>query len=91
MTELLGRRDESISDIARVNREVAEFLAKSNIKPGIYQGDDAKNLNNQIFQFLQKINWKKKLRNTMTVYYSMLIAKWNSLKDEEKKIGFKQD
>jgi hypothetical protein len=46
-------QDMSISDISRVNREVAEFLSKRNIEPGIYQGDDAKNLNNQIFQFLQ--------------------------------------
>ncbi len=66
-----SHQDASITDIARVNREVAEFLAKSNIKPGIYQGDDAKNLNNQIFQFLQnKLEEEIKEYNDSLLFYA---------------------
>lgn len=44
----------SNADIAIVNREIAEYLSNSGEKPGEYHGDEAKRLNNLIFQFLQK-------------------------------------
>lgn len=46
-------QDISKADIAKVNSEIAEFLAMSNFKPGEYHGDEAKYINNSIFQFLQ--------------------------------------
>lgn len=47
-------QDLSKADLARVNREIAEYLANSGEKPGEYHYDEAKRLNNIIFRFLQK-------------------------------------
>jgi hypothetical protein len=44
----------SETDIAKVNQEIAEFLSEQQVMPGEYYGEEAKLLNNQIFQFLQK-------------------------------------
>lgn len=64
-------QDMSISDVAKVNRNVTEFLAKSNIDPGLYHGDDAKCINNQIFQFLQnKLEEEIKGYNDSLIFYA---------------------
>ncbi|GEM_PF-3252797 len=39
-------------EIAKVNLEVVEFLASENIVPREYHGEDAKKINNLIFQFI---------------------------------------
>ncbi len=61
-------QDLSKADIAKVNREIAEFLAKSGEKPGEYHGDEAKRLNSLIFEFLEK-----KLENEIKQYNEGLL------------------
>lgn len=41
------------SDIGKVNKLFAEYIAAKNILPGEYTGDEAKNINGDIFNFLQ--------------------------------------
>jgi len=61
----------SQADIAKVNCEMAEFLAQSEIKPGIYNGDEAKSINNCIFDFLQnKLEDEIKRYNHNIIFYS---------------------
>lgn len=43
------------SDIANANKLFAEYLYGKNIKPGTYTGEEAKNINGDIFDFLQQL------------------------------------
>ena len=43
------------SDIGKANKLFAEFLANKKIKPGEYTGNKAKEINGDIFDFLQKL------------------------------------
>ncbi len=41
------------SDIMRVNRELTQFIKKEEIKPGIYENEDANKINGKIFDYLK--------------------------------------
>lgn len=43
------------SDIANANKLFAEYLYSKKIKPGTYTGEEAKNINGDIFDFLQHL------------------------------------
>lgn len=58
------------SDIGKVNKLFAEYLAKKEIKPGEYTNDEAKEINGDIFDFLQNLLEKtiKKFNKDIVLY-----------------------
>lgn len=82
----------SKADVGIIDSEIANFLRQQNIVPGKYAGDDAKNINNLVFQFLQQ-----KLENEIKKYdESLLFYAYNQIEfaeghREKDRLKFKVD
>jgi len=71
LSDYSNYQEPSQSDIVRVHSEIAAFLAETGVKPGEDDGEDAKELNNLIFDFLyQKLEDQIKKYDNNFLYYA---------------------
>ncbi len=54
LSDYTNYQEPSQTEISRVNSEIAVFLDENSVKPGEYEREDAKKLNDFIFEFLYK-------------------------------------
>lgn len=81
-----------MSEINKVNKEIAKFIVDEKIKPGLYSNRDAININNKIFKFLEnKLENEIKNYDIGLLYFAYKEIELINGKREMNKIQFGMD